>query len=424
VGLAAINLVAALLSIPVIAAGIWLSAQVDSACVQLLQWPLIGLGVAVLAVGLAGFVAASWRLPWLLLADLVGMLLLVVSSSSPAARRRVVTPCPAGPSSSTSSTISRAAGYAAAWTSLQADGSRSRRAWPPRPSAPTSTRHTPRRRISSPPPGSPRCSPGAASLPPGVATPSSPRSRGLAPSAPPPTRIAAPGATTLLSSVSSCFSCNHGGGEFFKHGKNSFLLLLFPFLLFPLPPASSRLPPLWPLAERQLALLTAQVGSPNRHCRLLKPPASPSPFLSAPRASSLKRRSLTLELPPCRLSTVATIDNHDSRARAREREVTSAASRIWRSSVPAALLLSPAGATRAPPLLSSSSRWPPPLLLSRGTHVGPACQVVRPRRWLPGGGASSPASSSPSCGRRWRRAAAAIITEIDSTPLPSSRCRR
>lgn len=79
VGLAAINLVAALLSIPVIAAGIWLSAQVDSACVQLLQWPLIGLGVAVLAVGLAGFVAAFWRLPWLLLAYLVGMLLLVVA---------------------------------------------------------------------------------------------------------------------------------------------------------------------------------------------------------------------------------------------------------------------------------------------------------------------------------------------------------
>ncbi|KAF0897399.1 hypothetical protein E2562_036786 [Oryza meyeriana var. granulata] len=79
VGVAAINLVAALLSIPVIAAGIWLSAQVDSACVQLLQWPLIGLGVAVLAVGLAGFVAAFWRLPWVLLAYFVGMLLLVVA---------------------------------------------------------------------------------------------------------------------------------------------------------------------------------------------------------------------------------------------------------------------------------------------------------------------------------------------------------
>ncbi|KAL5219012.1 hypothetical protein ABZP36_019696 [Zizania latifolia] len=79
VGVAIINLVAALLSIPVIAAGIWLSAQADSACVHFLQWPIISLGVAVLAVGLAGFVGAFWRLPWLLLAYLVGMLLLVAA---------------------------------------------------------------------------------------------------------------------------------------------------------------------------------------------------------------------------------------------------------------------------------------------------------------------------------------------------------
>lgn len=78
-GVAAINFVAALLSIPVIAAGIWLSTQADNACVQLLQWPLIGLGLAILAVGLAGFVGAFWRLPWLLLAYLVAMLLLVAA---------------------------------------------------------------------------------------------------------------------------------------------------------------------------------------------------------------------------------------------------------------------------------------------------------------------------------------------------------
>ncbi|KAL6589655.1 hypothetical protein ACP70R_050278 [Stipagrostis hirtigluma subsp. patula] len=76
---AAINFLAALLSIPVIAAGIWLSTQTDNACVQLLQWPVIALGVAILAVGLAGFVAAFWRLPWLLLAYLVAMLLLLVA---------------------------------------------------------------------------------------------------------------------------------------------------------------------------------------------------------------------------------------------------------------------------------------------------------------------------------------------------------
>jgi hypothetical protein len=78
-GVAAINFVAALLSIPVIAAGIWLSTQADNACVQILQWPVIALGVAVLAVGLAGFVAALWRLPWLLLAYLVAMFVVVVA---------------------------------------------------------------------------------------------------------------------------------------------------------------------------------------------------------------------------------------------------------------------------------------------------------------------------------------------------------
>jgi hypothetical protein len=78
-GAAAINFFAALLSIPVIAAGIWLSTLPDNACVQILQWPLVALGVAVLAVGLAGFVGAFWRLPWLLLAYLVAMLLLVAA---------------------------------------------------------------------------------------------------------------------------------------------------------------------------------------------------------------------------------------------------------------------------------------------------------------------------------------------------------
>jgi len=76
---AAINVVAALLSIPVIAAGIWLSTQADNACVQILQWPVIALGVAVLAVGLAGFVAAFWCLPWLLLGNLVAMFVVVVA---------------------------------------------------------------------------------------------------------------------------------------------------------------------------------------------------------------------------------------------------------------------------------------------------------------------------------------------------------
>ena len=82
---AAINFAAALLSIPVIAAGIWLSTQPDNACVQILQWPVIALGVAVLAAGLAGSAGAFWRLPWLLLAYLVAMLALVLALAGLAA---------------------------------------------------------------------------------------------------------------------------------------------------------------------------------------------------------------------------------------------------------------------------------------------------------------------------------------------------
>ncbi|CAN6290638.1 unnamed protein product [Urochloa humidicola] len=90
-GVAAINLAAALLSIPVIAAGIWVSTQPDNACVQILQWPVIALGAAILAVGLAGFAGALWRLPWLLLAYLVAMLFLVVALACLAAFAFAVT---------------------------------------------------------------------------------------------------------------------------------------------------------------------------------------------------------------------------------------------------------------------------------------------------------------------------------------------
>ncbi|KAJ4784872.1 Tetraspanin family protein [Rhynchospora pubera] len=77
--IAAINSVAILLSIPIIAAGIWLSTQADSSCLSVLQWPIIILGVLVLAVALAGFIGAFWRLPMLLLFYLVGMFLLILA---------------------------------------------------------------------------------------------------------------------------------------------------------------------------------------------------------------------------------------------------------------------------------------------------------------------------------------------------------
>lgn len=77
--IAAINFVAILLSIPIIAAGIWLSTQADSSCLNLLQWPIIILGILVFVVALAGFVGAFWRLPMLLLVYLVAMFLLILA---------------------------------------------------------------------------------------------------------------------------------------------------------------------------------------------------------------------------------------------------------------------------------------------------------------------------------------------------------
>ncbi|KAK1304247.1 Protein TORNADO 2 [Acorus calamus] len=74
----AINFVAAVLSVPVIAIGIWLSTQPENSCVGLLQWPVIILGLLILAVGLAGFVGGFWRVPCLLLFYLVAMLVLIL----------------------------------------------------------------------------------------------------------------------------------------------------------------------------------------------------------------------------------------------------------------------------------------------------------------------------------------------------------
>ncbi|KAK3428819.1 protein TORNADO 2 [Eucalyptus grandis] len=74
----AINFVAVLLSIPVIGAGIWLSTEADNACVKILQWPVIILGVLILVVALAGFIGGIWRIQWLLIFYLVAMLVMIV----------------------------------------------------------------------------------------------------------------------------------------------------------------------------------------------------------------------------------------------------------------------------------------------------------------------------------------------------------
>lgn len=74
----AISFVAMLLSIPILAAGIWLSNQPADSCLKILLWPVITLGVLILVMALAGFVGAFWRIPWLLMAYLVGMLVLII----------------------------------------------------------------------------------------------------------------------------------------------------------------------------------------------------------------------------------------------------------------------------------------------------------------------------------------------------------
>lgn len=78
----AINFVAMLLSIPIIGAGIWLSTQPDNACVKILQWPVIIMGILVLVVALAGFIGGFWRIPWLLIFYLVAMLIVIILLAS------------------------------------------------------------------------------------------------------------------------------------------------------------------------------------------------------------------------------------------------------------------------------------------------------------------------------------------------------
>ncbi|XP_052170747.1 protein TORNADO 2 [Diospyros lotus] len=78
----AINFVAVLLSIPIIGAGIWLATEQNNSCVKILQWPIIILGVLILAVALAGFVGGFCRIPWLLIFYLVAMLVLIILLAS------------------------------------------------------------------------------------------------------------------------------------------------------------------------------------------------------------------------------------------------------------------------------------------------------------------------------------------------------
>lgn len=53
-----VNFLTLVLSLPIIAFGIWLAKKSDSECVKFLQWPVIILGVFVLLVSMAGLFGA------------------------------------------------------------------------------------------------------------------------------------------------------------------------------------------------------------------------------------------------------------------------------------------------------------------------------------------------------------------------------
>lgn len=73
-----LNFITFILSIPIIAAGIWLARQHSTDCYRFLQWPVIILGVFILLVSLAGFVGSCCRVTCLLWLYLVAMFLLIV----------------------------------------------------------------------------------------------------------------------------------------------------------------------------------------------------------------------------------------------------------------------------------------------------------------------------------------------------------
>lgn len=73
-----LNFITFLLSIPIIAGGVWLSRQGTSECERFLDKPVIALGVFLMIVSLAGLIGACCRVSWLLWVYLVVMFLLIL----------------------------------------------------------------------------------------------------------------------------------------------------------------------------------------------------------------------------------------------------------------------------------------------------------------------------------------------------------
>lgn len=73
-----LNIITFLLSIPIIAGGIWLSKQANTECERFLEKPVIALGVFLMLISLAGLIGACCRVTWLLWVYLLVMFLLIV----------------------------------------------------------------------------------------------------------------------------------------------------------------------------------------------------------------------------------------------------------------------------------------------------------------------------------------------------------
>lgn len=75
---AILNFVAFLVSIPIIASGVWLASKAANECTRYFRWPLVILGVLILIFSLAGFVGAYWKRQGLLAVYLCCMAILIV----------------------------------------------------------------------------------------------------------------------------------------------------------------------------------------------------------------------------------------------------------------------------------------------------------------------------------------------------------
>ncbi|XP_051120250.1 tetraspanin-3-like [Andrographis paniculata] len=75
-----LNLLTFLVSIPVLGGGIWLSIRASNTdCMKFLQWPLLLIGGAIMAVSLAGFAGACYRNTFLMYLYLWAMFFIIAS---------------------------------------------------------------------------------------------------------------------------------------------------------------------------------------------------------------------------------------------------------------------------------------------------------------------------------------------------------